>query len=326
MWAAPWGRLEVLGSYTWNKSVPAVIIPFCWILLIGTATLCIRFWSTAKLFVFGLAWFLIVSFPSGNFIPLGNTPYADYYVGIPAIGLCIALAATLAALLRSMKNPSLERAARNACGILFFALIAWRIAGISEQRVWAQAWKNPVVVMAYTANARPHQYLAKSIAASQMVADNDLETARFYAESAIKDAPWLAPAHMAMADVLYSEGKSQEAAQAYLKAIESTHVSPRTTIKPHFMIGQIIGENPANADEAFEHLFVVLKNHDSEFNLPAILYTADLFKRAERPDDQLTILNRGLEYHPGNRSLLTALDNARNSLAPKSTDPGADPS
>ena len=54
MWIAPWGRLEVLGSYLWDHSIPAMILPFCWLLLVGVILMIIREWKPGNLFLFML--------------------------------------------------------------------------------------------------------------------------------------------------------------------------------------------------------------------------------------------------------------------------------
>ncbi|RYD68122.1 MAG: hypothetical protein EOP83_01455 [Verrucomicrobiaceae bacterium] len=150
MWVAPDGRLEMLGSYLWDRSVPAVMLPFLWVLLLGLVYLGIRFWNRAPLFFFGLAWFLIAAAPSGNFLPLRNTPAADYYVPIPAIGLSLAFAAVLQIAIARLRSSAENRPALIGAIATITCLCGWRLIQIPVLTSWLVAWQTPPEVLAMT--------------------------------------------------------------------------------------------------------------------------------------------------------------------------------
>lgn len=309
MWAAPWGRLECLGSYLWNRSIPAAIVPFCWFLLIGVTVLAARFWKPGNLFVLGLAWFLLAAFPSGNFIPLGNTPYADYYTTIPNIGLAISLTALLRALAglgRRAGGP-----ARGLAWAAFALLVAWRGANLTEFRTWAVAWTNPVEVMARTAATRPYQYLAKAAVSKIMLAVGEDQLAREYASASIEDNGDLAVAHTVLGEVEFRAGNHDRALEHFTAAIGKRHLAPETLLDSHMRAGQIIGDDPARLQEAFDqHLLPVLKQRSFIRHPEAVVVTAEVFRKAGKPEQELETLEKGLSYHPGNPTITAALEEA----------------
>jgi len=321
MWAAPWGKLEVLGSYIWDKSVPAIVMPFCWLMLLGVAALCIRFWRPGNLLVFGLAWFLAASFPSGNFIPLGNTPYADYYTTLPAVGLCLALVAVLRALAGVVASRGLHHRAGLAATAALVLLVGWRAANLTEQRNWTRAWASPVEVMARTAAARPYQYLAKTAVANELSQRGSFELAEWYARAAIEDAPWLASNYITLAEVALDDERPEDAVAHLERAVETQHLSAFSMLKTHLRMGQALGRDPESSGLAFEHFRIVLREHDSPYHLEAIHSAAAMFASHDRRDDQRTVLKRGLEIHPGEASLVEALAEAEKPRAEAAADP-----
>lgn len=309
MWAAPWGRLECLGNYLWNRSIPAAIVPFCWLLLIGAAVLAARFWRPGNLFVLGLAWFFIAAFPSGNFVPLGNTPYADYYTTIPNIGLAVSLAALLRALLGLARRT--EGPARKLAWAAFALLVAWRGANLTEFRSWARAWSNPVEVMAHTAAVRPYQYLAKAAVAKVMLAVGEDQLARDYAGQSIEDNADLAIAHTVLGEVEFRAGNHAAALDHFTAAIDKRHLAAETLLDSHLRVGQIIGEDPARLEEAFQqHLLPVLRQRSYVRHPEAVVITAEVFRKAGERDHEIETLEKGLGYHPGNPLIAAALEEA----------------
>jgi hypothetical protein len=82
--------------------------------------------------------------------------------------------------------------------------------------------------------------------------------------------------------------------------------------------GQILSKDPEKFDEAWNLLYPVLKSHDFGHHVEAVLAAADLFRRNERIDDEIATLKRGLGYHPGDKKLIKALEDAeKRSREPK---------
>ena len=307
MWAAPWGNLECLGSYLWNRSIPAVILPFCWLLLLGCVLLAFRFRKPGNLFLFGLAWFLIAAFPSGNFLPIGNTPYADYYVVLPSIGLCLAVAEALRILFTSATAAGIARPLRIAAWTCIALLIGWRGATVTATRCWVLAWTSPAEVMARTAAARPYQFLAKAFLSKILVSNGELETARWYAERAIEDEPTLAMPHTILGEIAYQQNREEQALACFRRAIPGRHLDSRTLQHAQLRIAQMLADEPAHAEEAWFYLLPVLKHRDSERHPEAVLTAAGLLRTAKRHDDEIAALRKGLGYHPDNAEIRVAL-------------------
>jgi len=322
MWVAPWGRLECLGSYLWDKSVPAIILPFCWILLIGGVSLGIRFWRAGNTLVFGLAWFFIVSFPSNNFIPLGNTPYADYYVTLPGIGLAIATVAILRALSRSVQaNNHLDAATKRAAWVIIALILLSRAANLTAFQGWIQAWQTPAMVMAHTAGARPHQYLAKTTTSIMLVETGSLELAESYASSAIQDTEEFAKPYMVLGQVRLLQGKPNEAAGFFRTALDKRHLSQEDKPYCWLQLGRIYASDPKQVDQAFSYYVEILKRHDLKEHHQAVIETAEMYKQADRQRDRLDTLKRGLKIYPNDPRLLADLEDTNRELAEPKQEP-----
>lgn len=318
MWAAPWGRLECLGSYLWDRSIPAIILPFCWVFLIGIASLCVRMWKPGSIAIFGLAWFFAASFPSNNFIPFGNTPYADYYIPIPAIGLSLTLVAVFRILLKvtretSIHSPGFVRAAWTG----MILIIAVRITNLTAFQNWVQAWTNPAMVLAHTAAARPHQYLAKSILASIMLDAGDARLAEDYALRALEDTDEFAMPFRTLGQIRYDQGKFEEAAGLFQTALSKRHLTDSSTAISFYYLGKIIGRDPSRADEAFACFIKVLERHNMDIHYETVIEVADLYDRADRQADRIKTLRRGLEIYPADPRLTALLQQAQEALGEK---------
>ena len=316
MWLAPWGRLEFFGNYIWDQSIPAIILPFCWLLLAGLVVLGVRFWQPGRLVIAGAAMFFIAAFPSGNFIPIRNTPYADYYVPIPAIGLTLLTIGILRALAchaREHKGP--RQGVRNAAIACIALIAAARAANVIAMVDWIDAWKRPVMIMAKTALARPFQYHAKGTAAVMMESIGDHATAESYARAALADCPEIAVPDFVLGKIHYQRGEFDTAAAHFRQVIEKRQVTSDIFFDAHLYLGRIIGRDPDKADEAFEHFFILLSRSHNYNHVTAILAAAETFGRAKRHKDQIEVLERGLHYHPDDRSIQQALDAARKESA-----------
>ncbi|MCW1924160.1 hypothetical protein OKA05_16455 [Luteolibacter arcticus] len=317
MWAAPANRLETFGSYLWDRSVPAAILPFCWILLLAAIFLGVRLWKRAPLLVFGAAWFLIAAMPSGNFVPLKNTPYADYYVPIPSIGLCIMVAAILRAAFQRLREPGLSRPAMAAAVATFLGIAGWRLAQLPVLTDWLVAWEIPPRVMARTATARPHQYLAQAVMAYDIAfSDNEkseeiLNVIESSAGQAEKDMPDLGIIHAALGEAARCRGERQQAIDRFERALVSRHSGIDTHLKSRHHLVVTLLDDTTQLDRAYANLLVLLRQRDSKDHPQYILLAAQLMRQTGKPAEELKALEKGLHYHPGNPEILAALERAR---------------
>jgi tetratricopeptide (TPR) repeat protein len=323
MWVVPSGRLETFGSYLWDQSVPAAILPFCWILLIGFIYLGVRFWKRAPLLTFGAAWFLIAAFPSGNFVPLKNTPYADYYVPIPSIGLCIMLAAILRATFERLREPGISRPAMSAAVATILGIAGWRLAQLPVLNDWLSAWEIPPRVMARTVAARPHQFFAQAVMAYDIAfTDQDkteeiLDLVESSALAAEKDMPDLGIIHAALGEVARCRGKREQAIDRFERALVSRHTGVDTHLRSRQQLVVTLMDDPAQLDRAYANLLVLLRMRDHKDHPKYVLLAAQLMRKAGKPGEEIKALEKGLQYHPDNADILAELEDARARAASK---------
>lgn len=324
MWAAPSGRLETFGSYLWDRSIPAVILPLCWILLAGAIYLVVKFWKRAPLLCFGAAWFFTTAFPSGNFIPLKNSPYADYYVPIPAIGLCIMMAAVLQAALYRLRQPGIGRPAFATSVATLLGIAGWRLVQIPVLTDWLAAWEAPPLVMARTAAARPHQFFARASMAYDVAFSREekseqlLEVIETNALLAEEDMPDLGIIHSALGEVARRNGQREQAIQRFEKAVVSRHIHPDTLTWARQQLVQTLMEDPTQLDRAYGTLLPLLRMRESRSHPTYVLLAAKIMAQSGKPEEEIKTLEKGLSYHPGNPELQAALEDAR-SRVPKTS-------
>ncbi len=308
MWLAPWGKLEFLGSYLWNKSVPATALPFCWAFLIGGVFLCVRFWKPGNLLLFGAAWFLVASIPSGNFIPLMNTPTADYYVPLPAVGLALAFTALCRRLILLMRRGSGHRWISVAAGTVVVALVASRIANLTAFATWLGAWAQPAELMARTAEAKPHQFFAKSVAAEMLLDTGNLDLSEPYARSAIADTDDLALPYVVLGRIELERGNYAAALGHLSEAMRQRFVSEDTfTSANHFLGVAIAQAAPERLEEARAHFVIALKNRSYPRHAEAVADLATMYENAGNSADAREVILHGLEIHPNHPDLLDEL-------------------
>ena len=317
MWLAPGGRLETFGSYIWDRSVPAAILPFCWLLLAGLIYLAVRFWRRAPLFFFGAAWFLVAAFPSGNFVPLKNTPYADYYVPIPSIGLCIMLAALLRGAFLRLREPGASRTSLAAAVATILGIAGWRLSQLPVLTDWLTAWEIPPRVMARTAAARPHQYFAKAVMAYSIAFCENEETPEILtliensALDAEKDMPDLGIIQTALGKVARSRGQNDQAIAFFEKSLRLRHISADTHIWARYQLAMALVEDPRYWGAAQAHITILLKHREQGNHPKFVLLAAELMRKAEKPEEELKTLEKGHQYHPDNEEILAELEKAR---------------
>ncbi|MCW1924159.1 hypothetical protein OKA05_16450 [Luteolibacter arcticus] len=327
MWALPSGRLEMLGSYLWDRSIPAAMLPFLWVLFLGLVYLGIRHWKRAPLFFFGLAWFVTAAAPSGNFLPLGNTPAADYYVPIPAIGLSLSLAAILQMAATRLRGTALaeHRSATLAAMATMVCICGWRLAQIPVLTGWLTAWQNPAQVMALTAAARPHQFYAHAATAYYLAYDEGakdeqiLQTIESSALAAEKDMPDLGLAQSALGEVARRRGDRNLAAALFEKSIGARHPSTDTLLWSRKQLVLTLSDDPSQFDRAFPHLLVLLQHRGRRDHPQCVLLAAKLMRGAGKRDEELRTLEKGHLYHPANAEILSELENARSRAAEQSS-------
>jgi tetratricopeptide (TPR) repeat protein len=132
LWLLPWGRFGVL----WTDAPAGYLVAsgLWWTAALGAGWFAYRLRDHDRVAAFGLGWFAIFLLPHCNLLPLGNTPVAQHYLFIPAIGLAIAISSAGARLLGRV--PQARH--RVAIGALLTAAICAAFA--VETRRAVAAW------------------------------------------------------------------------------------------------------------------------------------------------------------------------------------------
>lgn len=307
MWVAPWGRIEFMSSYVWDVSVPAIVHPFCWLLLGALVLVIFALKKRSPMAAFGLAWFLIASIPSGNFVPLGNTPFADYYVPFPSIGLVLVMVILLRGLLSIRRDDTVNQSTRNFAMVVACALVVGRTAQLVPMWGLIEMWKSPMLVITNACTVRPQQFLAKSIIALRMATQGQLELAEPFAREAIAEGPHLAAPRMVLGDIDDKAGRTEEAIKGFESALVLMHTDFRTSEYCSLRLGQLHGKNVGQLDQAMWYLLPVLKRHASDYHEDAVIAAAKALDLNGKHDQALDAVRKGLTYHQDSPALLDEL-------------------
>jgi tetratricopeptide (TPR) repeat protein len=162
---------------------------------------------------FGLAWFLVTLAPVLNLYELIN-PLAERYLYLPLVGVAIAAAAALEAVLFREGRARLPWVRQIAAGVVVCLLLGLSAYSFERNRVWQDNY----TLFSQTAkrvpeSARVHGGLG--LAFQQM--GRLSEAAREF-RRAIALNPRLAHAHFSLANVLEQSGRIDEAIAAYERA------------------------------------------------------------------------------------------------------------
>jgi len=308
MWAAPSGRIEFLSSYVWNTSVPAVVHPFCWLMLIGVVLAIVGLKKRSPLAAFGLAWFIVGSIPSGNFVPLGNTPFADYYVPFPSVGLVIVLVVWVRALWALRHDDALEVRSRQIAMGMAVALIAARAAQLPTLWSWIDFWKTPTIAISEAYKVRPAQFLAGSLIATAMFECGEYELAEKYASEAARDAPHLAAPRLVLGDCAIKKGHREEAIAHFEAARSLMAMDTQTATYCQLRLAELYGQDKAEFTHAMDLLMPVLKQSDSAYHEEAVITAVDALELNGLHDKAVINARKGLTFHPTSAGLKSRLD------------------
>lgn len=303
MWVAPAGRIEFVSSYVWDESVPSIVHPFCWIILAALILAGFALRKRSPVAAFGLFWFLIGSIPSGNFVPLRNTPFADYYVPFPSIGLALVLVAALRGLLALRADDMLGSGQRRLILVMAIGLIGARAAQLPAFWHWIQTWQTPLLVVTESCLVRPKQYFAKSGIAEMMQSVGKLDLAEQFARESALEGPHMAMPVVTLADIADKTGREQEAVAGFERALDLKHVSYRTLEYCNLRLGQILGRKPGQLDRAMYYLRQVLLRHHSPHHEEAAIAAVQVLEINGKRDEALVTIRKGLTHHPASQKL-----------------------
>lgn len=309
MWVFPFGKIEVLGSYAWLGSTPVAGIIGGWCFLAAMLGGAALLWTRLPRAAYGILFFLVASFPAGNFLPTFNGPIYDAYLTIPSIGLAIAVAAVCDHLLRLCvvrKNRGLAGAPALlliACALLFYRIPV----SAAYSRFWAGVWADPLRLVLLISESRPMQFQSKSFASLLLQETGYHEQAENLAHETLREAPWSSVAMLALGRVANQRGEDEQAELWFRRAIDAEDVT--RSVKNTALLGmaESIVRNPARREEAADICRGLLRQ-DAAGQPPAtIALLASIYQKQGNLPKARTTLERGLEFHPDETVFLEML-------------------
>ncbi|MFO1523031.1 MAG: hypothetical protein U1F77_15425 [Kiritimatiellia bacterium] len=289
-WLVPFGRQQLLVTFLWGESAPVWMVAAAWPVFLGYLALTAWAWRRHPWIGFGLAWYLVASIPTNNFLPLRNGPLADYYLVLPSIGLAIAFGAWMGGLLQ----PGGARAARGAA----LAGGLWLLACAATALLWSDRWNRPVDFFETSIRSHPAAFASRVALAEMLLDAGDKDRALATASAAVVDAPWSPNAHSTLASVHLKRGEYADTlreADACL-ALDSNHI---------IALGArgVALEELDRLDEA-QDAYRALLRKPWGLNSEAIAcrWTMLLLKH-DLPDEALKILKFALERSPSSHKL-----------------------
>ncbi|MDE3099880.1 MAG: tetratricopeptide repeat protein [Verrucomicrobiota bacterium] len=205
-WLWPFTGMAVLGGYYWGQvSAPGLAV---YALVVLAAAVSSVVWRRRYPYVaFGILWFLLAFAPMSNVLGFRNGPYCDSYIALASVGMAIAFAAVLRALL-SLKTRGM---ARIGAGALVIFLTASRAAAALEAASWSSAWNDPAVAYERSLRAFPQAFDAMTELAKLYAGRAEYHKAEELTAKSIKLAPDRSGPYAVRAVVAVQEGRIQDA-------------------------------------------------------------------------------------------------------------------
>ena len=313
MWIFPFGTLEILGSYAWLRSASIVSLVFGWIFMISTFTSAVLTWKRFPQVAFGVVFFVVASFPSGNFIPCFNGPIYDAYVTIPSIGLALALALACENLICCYIYSKQESKPSNVMiAVLVGLLLIYRLPVCGGYfRYWATVWGNPLELMLLTAETRPLQYQAKGFTSILLLNEGYADPAQALALETLSEAPWLAAPRLTLARLADYRGDSKTAEERYRQILSRPELAQFVLNIANIELARILVNDPKQRDEAAQLCRDILSTQKNSQTPQAVDLLATIYRDKGMVDKARVTLERGLTMYPENmnfKSLLNSLD------------------
>ena len=295
------------------RSTSGLGLAAAWLFLGGLVGIAAFTWKRLPHISYGILFFLVASFPAGNFLPTFNGPINDAYVTIPSIGLAIAVAALCELLIRQAAERRVQcRAGAPVFLLILCALLVYRLPlAAAYYRYWAGVWANPAQLVLLISGSRPMQFQSKSFAALVLQRMGLQDHAESIARETLAESPWSSVAMLALGGVMKDRGEYPEAEQWFRKTIEAPDITRTVKDSALLEIADTIARTPSRRDEAADICRQLLQK-DAEGQPPAtIILLARIYqKQGDLPKARRTV-ERGLTIHPhdeGLQALALSLD------------------
>jgi tetratricopeptide (TPR) repeat protein len=287
-----------------------VSLAFGWlflIVLLGCAFLARKRYPAIT---FGLAFFVVASLPSGNFLPCFNGPIYDAYVTIPSIGLAFAFAMVCDILIRQI---SVRRGMAGSGSLIFMAilglLVFYRLPVCAAYfRYWAGVWGRPVELMLLTAETRPFQSQAKGVASLILYSEGYIDQAEAISIEVLREVPWDATAKLTLARIAEYREDFATSEKYYRQILDEPKGSMFLKNPSLRELAALLAKNPERSEEEAQLLREFLKGPDLGKHSQAIARLSLIYKDLGNVGKARTTLERGLSLYPHDAGLTKILD------------------
>jgi tetratricopeptide (TPR) repeat protein len=305
MWLFPVGRIEFVGTYIWMKSASPLALVSAGVGLVALVASVFLLRKRFPLASFGVAWFLIASFPAGNFIPVNCGPIADYYVVIPSLGLALALVDLVRVMIRYLRSGEQNWGICAASGVALIVLP--RVGYVAFSYFWSSVWSEPVELWLRMLDSRPCQFEIRNMAAYEMLEQGKIAESRELANRSIIEAPWSAMPWFILAEGYFMKNNMRIALVDFEKFIAlQSPIKQDTIMFLHIRLGMIKGLDPSTRVEAMDHYRVVLADPSSEYHASAAYELAKLYYADNNTGRAGATLERAIKMNPDNSGLQDA--------------------
>lgn len=251
---------EALPSY------PILILAL--VLPIAITILVCVFRNRAPYALQGWLWFLIALSPVIGIIQIGEQAYADRYTYVPLIGIFVALAWSIASLIRVPKVS----VALATIAVLALSFLTFRQAA---------TWKNSITLWAHAVASTSNNYMAHIKLGNALAAANKNVEAEQNFNEAIRIRPGDDDPCVNLAALRLKQNRIQDAVQLLQKAIEIRPNSPLALVNLGIALA-----SQNRIDEAipcFESALKINPNmQDAHFNLATAYYTQGKYDLAAK--------------------------------------------
>ena len=251
--------------------------------LVVLSVAAIRLARSHPYLLMGWCWYLGTLVPVIGIVQVGTQSMADRYSYVPLVGLFIAIAWVVPALL-----PGRERVLAVLAGAAVLGLAAVTF-------VEAARWRDTVTLFRHTLEVTTRNPMAHGILASALAGRGELDQATAHFRRALELKPDMPQAHTNLGNALFSRGEVDEAIQHYRAAVNAApdHYSA------HNNLGSVL-YSQRRYDEAIYHLREALRiqpaSAEAHNNLGNVLDAMG------SPHEAIEHYRESLRLQPGNAS------------------------
>jgi len=211
IWATLW-PVNLAPHYPHPGALPIWIVLGAAVLLLIITSVAVLRMRKSPYLVTGWGWLLVSLLPVIGLIPIGNFARADRFTYIPHIGLFIIFAWGLEELTRRVPQ---RKSVLVACAMVLFAsMIAATFRQVSH-------WRDSIALFQHALAVSPESPVVRNRLGSELMRRaGDLETAEQHLREAVKFAPRYGDAHNNLGIALLLQGKRDEAAAQFERALE----------------------------------------------------------------------------------------------------------